>query len=122
MKKTKVLTGGTFNIIHLGHIYFLEQAKRLGDELVVVIANDNSEKVFIPAKQRKIVLEALRPVDRVIVGSDKDKLDVVRREKPDIIALGYDDAMKISGFRTQRIKRYRNYSTSNILGKIRQWS
>jgi len=91
----KVLVGGVFNIIHPGHILFLRTAKSLGDRLVVVVASDdtvrkkNGEVVF-SARERAKVIGSLKLVDKVRVGSSKDMLKVVREEKPDIIALGFD--------------------------------
>ena len=95
----KILVGGTFNLVHPGHLYFLEKARELGDFLVVVIANDKTvlrEKGFLlmPAEARKAVLESLRIVDKAVIGDERDFLKVVRREKPDIIALGYDQQME----------------------------
>jgi len=94
----KVLVGGTFNIIHPGHLLFLKKAKEKGNYLVVVVANDKTvlrEKGFLVmhAEARKKVLEGLRIVDKAVIGDEKDFFKVVRKEKPDIIALGYDQRM-----------------------------
>ncbi|MCX6814050.1 MAG: FAD synthase [Candidatus Aenigmarchaeota archaeon] len=91
----KVLAGGTFNLLHPGHIFFLEKAKELGDYLVVVVANDKTvarEKKFLvmPAAARKKIIEKMRMVDKAVIGDEKDFMKVVRKERPDIIALGYD--------------------------------
>jgi len=125
----KVLAGGTFNIIHPGHIFFLEKAKELGDYLVVVVANDKTvlrNKGFLSmhAAGRKKVLESLRIVDKAVIGDEKDFMKVVRKERPGIIALGYDQKLdgdlkkqiESLGIKTVRIKsRLMGYKTENIL-------
>jgi len=96
-KKVKVLVGGVFDIIHPGHIYFLKRAKELGDELIVVIARDSTvikkkgRKPILPENMRKEIVEALKPVDRAVLGYEEgDIYKIVEEVKPDIIALGYD--------------------------------
>ncbi|MHA1135440.1 MAG: adenylyltransferase/cytidyltransferase family protein [Candidatus Thorarchaeota archaeon] len=96
----KVLAAGKFDILHLGHLAYLEQAKALcgdGGELIVIIALDKTIErergappVF-PQEQRRRLVEALRFVDRAIIGIDtEDHTEIVIQTKPDIIALGYD--------------------------------
>jgi FAD synthetase len=96
----RVLAAGKFDILHLGHLAYLEQAKELAGEdgeLVVVIALDSTIKqergappVF-PQEQRKRLVEALGMVDRAVLGLETtDHSDIVSEIKPDIIALGYD--------------------------------
>ena len=96
----RVLAAGKFDILHLGHLAYLKQAKELcGDEgeLIVVIARDKTIErergappVF-PQEQRRKLVEALKFVDRAIVGIDtEDHTEMVIQTKPDIIALGYD--------------------------------
>lgn len=92
----KVLVGGVFNILHPGHIFFLEKARALGDELIVVVAKDENVKkqkgkeAVLNEKERVIIIGALKPVDKAVVGDSFDFLKVVEEFKPDIIALGYD--------------------------------
>jgi FAD synthetase len=91
----KVLVGGAFNIVHPGHIMFLSSAKRLGDYLVVVVASDSTVRrnkgyLAMKAEHRRKVVESLRMVDKAVIGHESDLLQVVRKERPDIIALGYD--------------------------------
>ena len=105
MKKKKkpkiVAVSGGFNPIHIGHIRLFEEARKLGDKLVVILNNDNwygvkGRKVFIPQKERKEILEALKPIDRVVLTKHKPgtKDISVCRElielKPDIFANGGD--------------------------------
>jgi FAD synthetase len=92
---TKVLAGGCFNRLHEGHVYFLMRAKALGDELTVVLANDshNQKPYAVKAEQRKEALEKLGIADRVLIGDSDQFVGVVIKEKPQIIALGYDQSM-----------------------------
>lgn len=94
---------GVFDLIHLGHVHYLEEAKRLGDELVVVVARDSTvrrekHEPITPEEFRRHLVESLKPVDKAILGGEGDMYQVVEELKPDIIALGYDqfhDAEKI---------------------------
>ncbi len=105
MPGKRVLVAGKFDILHLGHIAYLEQARELAGadgEVIVVIARDNTilkergaPPVF-PAEQRKKIVESLKMVDRAIVGYDTDDQSrVVIDIKPDILALGYDQKANI---------------------------
>ncbi len=92
---TRVMASGVFDIIHPGHISYLEQARSYGDELVVVIANDDTvrrskHEPITPEAMRARIVGALKPVDRAIVGGHGDMMDTVRYVRPDVIVLGYD--------------------------------
>ena len=91
---TVVLTGGTFNRIHPGHIYLLAKARMLG-KLVVVLANDvhNKKENAIPSRERKKALEALKIADKVIIGDADRFVGVVEKTKPSVIVLGYDQKL-----------------------------
>lgn len=114
----KVLVGGCFNIIHPGHIYFLKQAKKFGDELIVVLTNDkNNKKPYaIPAKERKKLLESLNIADKVLIGDFQDKTKIVEKVKPHIIALGYDQELpnSLKSLKNIRIKKLSKFSTKSI--------
>jgi len=91
----RVMATGVFDLLHPGHLFFLEEAKRLGDELVVVVARDQTARrlkhePYVPEHIRRQMVEALKPVDRAILGSSTDIYQTVVDEKPDIIALGHD--------------------------------
>jgi len=101
-----VLAAGKFDILHLGHIAYLAQAKELaGDdgELVVVLALDKTiEKergappVF-PQEQRRKIVESIEYVDKAIIGLDtSDHTKIIDQVQPDIIALGYDQYTNVS--------------------------
>lgn len=100
-KKTVVAVSGGFDPVHFGHVRLFKDAKSLGDELIVILNNDNwLEKkkgfAFMPEKERKEVIESIRYVDRVIITEHgKNPIDMsVCRElekiKPDIFANGGD--------------------------------
>lgn len=91
----RVMASGVFDLLHMGHVHYLREAQSLGDELVVVVATDETVKrckhtPIIPETMRRELVEALKPVDKAIVGHTGDMLAVVEELKPDIIALGYD--------------------------------
>ena len=86
---------GVFDLLHIGHLYYLEEAKKYGDELIVVVACDKTVKrkkhePIMPAEERRRLVEALKPVDKAVIGYEDDFLKIVEEIKPDIIALGYD--------------------------------
>jgi len=97
-----VLTGGCFDILHIGHVRFLSEAKRMGDYLVVLLESDKRVKklkgknrpVFIQ-KERAEMLSALESVDLIVllptIQNDSDYLNLVMKIKPDIIAVTEND-------------------------------
>lgn len=101
MKKRKVvLASGTFDLLHLGHVKYLEEAKRAGGrnaELIVIVARDGTveqrrgSKPIMSENQRRALVDSLKVVDEAILGyEDFDIGKVVEKIKPDVIALGYD--------------------------------
>jgi rfaE bifunctional protein nucleotidyltransferase chain/domain len=97
-----ILAGGCFDILHVGHVRFLSEAKKMGDYLIVLLENDKNVKklkgenrpVFIQ-KERAEMLSALGSVDLIVLlpamESDSDYLSLVRIIKPDIIAVTEND-------------------------------
>ena len=96
-----VAVSGGFDPIHAGHVRLFEEAKKLGDKLVVVLNNDNWLKkkkgyVFMPQRERKEVIEALRVVDKVVLTShrpnpkDMGVAKELRKLRPNIFANGGD--------------------------------
>ncbi|MGA1974323.1 MAG: adenylyltransferase/cytidyltransferase family protein [Conexivisphaerales archaeon] len=93
-----VMAGGVFDIIHPGHIYTLSKARALGDMLVVSVARDKTVlrmrgKLAVNSEEIRLnLVRSLRFVDAAILGSEKDIFETVELIRPDIIALGYDQA------------------------------
>ncbi|MGC2035726.1 MAG: adenylyltransferase/cytidyltransferase family protein [Thermoplasmata archaeon] len=91
----RVMATGVFDLLHPGHLYFLTEAKKLGDELVVVVARDQTARrlkhePYVPEHLRREMVEALKPVDQAILGSPTDIFATVVDVRPDIIVLGYN--------------------------------
>jgi FAD synthetase len=91
---TTVIAQGTFDLLHPGHIHYLEDAASMGDRLVVIIARsanvDHKEQPICPATQRRDVVAALDAVDEAILGDEADIFRPIERIEPDVIALGHD--------------------------------
>jgi FAD synthetase len=95
-----VLATGVFDLLHLGHLRFLEESKRKGgprSKLVVVVARDKTvfrrkgKGPVIPEDQRRELVRALRVVDRAILGKEEiDLLGILEEVKPNIVCVGYD--------------------------------
>jgi cytidyltransferase-like protein len=94
-----VLVGGVYDILHLGHLAALTEAKTHGDILVVVVATDitvetlKGRRPVFPEEDRRALVESLKPVDAAILGYEDVGMgyeQVIDDVKPDIIALGYD--------------------------------
>ncbi len=110
-KRKVVLASGVFDLLHLGHVKFLEEAKKMGGKksrLIVIIARDRTvektkgRKPIMPENQRRALVESLRVVDEAVLGlEDFDIGDVIKTVKPDLVALGYDQTEV-----EQRVKAY----------------
>jgi len=100
-KKGKVvLASGTFDLLYLGHVRFLEEAKKAGGEdakLIVIVARDSTVKArkgkspVMPEDQRRALVESLKVVDEAILGLEDFSIEkVLERVNPDVIAVGHD--------------------------------
>lgn len=100
-RRIVVAVSGGFDPLHIGHVRLFESAKKLGDELVVILNNDNwllkkKGYVFMPQEERKEILEALEAVDRVIITNhptdpqDMSVCEELRELRPNIFANGGD--------------------------------
>lgn len=89
------MASGVFDIIHMGHVHYLEEARKLGDELIVVVATDITvrrmkHEPITPGNMRVQLVNSLKPVDRAVLGHEDDIFRTVEELRPDIIALGFD--------------------------------
>jgi len=93
----RVLATGTFELLHPGHLLYLEEAKKLGDELFVIVGRDvnvrkRKRMPIISEEQRLKMVSALKVVDKAMLGSEEDMYEPLYSIKPDIIAIGYDQS------------------------------
>jgi FAD synthetase len=133
-----IMATGTFDLIHMGHIYYLREAKKLGDKLVTVVARDSTVRKMkhepvTPEDMRLGIIKELKMVDKAILGHEDDIYATVEEIKPDIIALGYDQIHDEKIIQQElkkrhihakvvRLQKYRGMSdlngTRKIIGKI----
>ena len=134
----KVMATGTFDLLHLGHIYYLKEAKKQGDKLAVVVATDSTVRKLKhePVNSEEIrlgLIKELKIVDEAYLGHEDDMYEIVKEIKPDIIALGFDqihDEKKITdelkkrnlSAKVVRLPEFKGGSdiegTRRIIGKI----
>ncbi len=107
----RVMASGVFDILHTGHISYLEQAKATGDELVVVVACDSTvrkrkHEPVTPEAMRLRIVQSLKPVDRAVLGKDTgDLFETVAEVRPDIIMLGFDQTFDEKELQAQLAER-----------------
>ena len=106
----RVMASGVFDLLHTGHLHYLEEAKKLGDELIVVVARDSTvrkekHEPITPEDVRRELVDALKPVDEAVLGKEGDMFEVVEGIKPDVIALGHDQEHDEDAIRAELEKR-----------------
>lgn len=132
--KTIVFTNGCFDIIHAGHVRYLNKAKSLGDVLIVGLNSDASVKLIkgdkrpiVPQEERAEVLSGLEAVDYVVLFNEPTPIKLINAVLPDILVKGADwasgaivgaDVVRAKGGRVARIKLVKGKSTTNIIKKI----
>ncbi len=130
-----VFTNGVFDLLHPGHVRYLQDARALGDLLIVGLNADDSvrrnkgpERPINPEHERAEVLAALACVDAVVVFHEDTPADIVRLIQPDVLVKGADwaadkivgrDTVEARGGRVVRIPVAEGYSTTSILERIR---
>ncbi len=94
---TRVMAVGVFDLLHAGHLHYLEQAKELGSHLTVIVAHDDTvrkrkHEPVTGMELRRRMVAGLKPVDEAVIGSppSESMFDVLETVDPEIIALGYD--------------------------------
>jgi D-beta-D-heptose 7-phosphate kinase/D-beta-D-heptose 1-phosphate adenosyltransferase len=132
--KRIVFTNGCFDLIHVGHTRYLEEAKKLGDILIVAVNSDQSvraikgnKRPIIPEEERAEVLAALHCVDFVVIFDEPDPLNIISSLKPDVLVKGGDwgedaiigrEVVESVGGKVVRIPEIKGASTSSIIDKI----
>mgnify|MGYP001987370787 FL=1 len=102
----KVMAVGIFDLLHAGHLHYVEQAKSLGDELIVIIAHDETvrkqkHEPVTGQELRRRMVEGLKPVDTAMIGNPPGVpiFDILQQVEPDVIALGYDQKHSVDAIR-----------------------
>ena len=94
MTGRRIVATGTFDILHPGHLFYLEESKKLGDELFVIVARDANVKhkphPIIPEDQRLAMVAALKPVDHAMLGDQSDMFLPIEKIRPDVITIGFN--------------------------------
>ena len=135
-KKIIAFTNGCFDIIHFGHVSYLESAKKPGRVLVIGLNSDASvrnikgpQRPIVSQKERAAVLAALECVDYVTIFNEDTPSNLIKTLKPDVIIKGADwkgkevvgaDIVKSYGGKVEYIKYLSNFSSTNIIEAIRQ--
>jgi FAD synthetase len=109
MSARRVVATGTFDILHPGHLYYLEESKKLGDELFVIVARDanvrHKPRPIIPEEHRLSMVAALRPVDHAILGDKTDMFRPIEEIRPDVITIGFNQMFDEEKLRQQLAAR-----------------
>lgn len=129
-----VFTNGCFDLLHVGHVRYLQAARRCGDLLIVAVNSDRSVRrlkgpgrPIVPARERAHVLAGLVCVDYVVVFDDADPHRLIRRLRPDVLVKGSDwardrivgrDLVESWGGRVVRVRMVRGASTTGLIERI----
>jgi D-glycero-beta-D-manno-heptose 1-phosphate adenylyltransferase len=134
--KTIVFTNGVFDLLHPGHVRYLQRARLLGDALIVGVNSDRSARCnkgscrpVVPAAERAEVLEALICVDAVVVFDDDTPWNVIAALEPDVLVKGADwaedaivgrDVVEARGGKVVRVAVEPGYSTTSLIERIKR--
>lgn len=130
-----VFTNGVFDLLHPGHVRYLQEARRLGDRLFIGINSDRSvrgnkgdDRPINPERERAEVLGALACVDAVVIFDDPTPYALIQAIQPDVLVKGADwaedaivgrDVVEARGGKVVRVPVEQGYSTTAIIAKIR---
>lgn len=131
-----VFTNGCFDILHRGHISYLNEAKSLGDVLIVGLNSDSSvrklkgnNRPYNNENDRAFVLDNLKAVDYIVIFSEDTPYDLIKNIKPDFLVKGGDwkekdivgsDIIKENGGKIISLKYIDDYSTTSLIEKIKE--
>jgi D-beta-D-heptose 7-phosphate kinase/D-beta-D-heptose 1-phosphate adenosyltransferase len=131
-----VFTNGVFDLLHPGHVRYLQAARALGDALIVGVNSDRSvrankgpERPILPESERAETLAALAAVDAVVIFDAETPAGIIRDVQPDVLVKGADwaadaivgrDTVEARGGRVVRMAIEPGWSTSAIVDRIRQ--
>ena len=133
-----VFTNGVFDLLHPGHIRYLQDARELGDALIVglnsdrsVRANKGPERPITPEAERAEILLALECVDAVAIFDEDTPAAIIARVQPDVLVKGADwgpdnivgrDTVEARGGRVVRMELAAGYSTTDLIRKVKSGS
>ncbi len=136
--KKIVFTNGCFDILHLGHIRYLKEAKRLGDILIIGLNSDHSVsslkgpgRPLVKEKDRAEILSALEMVDYIVIFNELTPKNLIDKIIPDVLVKGGDwkekevvgrDTVEAHGGEVVIIPEVKGYSTSALINKIQSTS
>lgn len=131
-----VFTNGVFDLLHPGHVRYLQQARSLGDALVVAVNSDRSvrsykaaDRPINPEAERAELVAALSSVDAVVIFDEDTPHAIISRLQPDVLVKGADwgpdhivgrDVVEARGGRVVRVELAPGYSTSDIIERVRR--
>ena len=134
--KKVVFTNGVFDLLHPGHVRYLQAARREGDALIIGVNSDRSVRAnkgparpMIPEAERAELLAALACVDAVVIFDEDTPAAIIRRVQPDVLVKGADwaadqivgrDTVEARGGKVVRIPIEQGWSTTAILERIRR--
>jgi D-beta-D-heptose 7-phosphate kinase/D-beta-D-heptose 1-phosphate adenosyltransferase len=136
--KTVVFTNGVFDLLHPGHVRYLQAARAEGDTLIIAINSDRSvrsikgpTRPITPERERAEILGALACVDAVVVFDEETPFEIVTAVQPDVLVKGADwasdrivgrDVVEARGGKVVRMPVEQGWSTTSIVAKVSQGS
>jgi rfaE bifunctional protein nucleotidyltransferase chain/domain len=134
--RTVVFTNGVFDLLHVGHLRYLQRARELGDALIVglnsdrsVRANKGPSRPVTPEAERAEILEALACVDGVVVFDQETPHDLIAALQPDVLVKGADwaedaivgrDIVEARGGRVVRVPLEAGHSTTALIDRVKK--
>lgn len=131
-----VFTNGCFDILHVGHVRYLEQARGLGDALVIGLNRDASvrrlkgpQRPVVGERERAAVLGALESVDLIVLFSEPTPIRLIRALKPDLLVKGGDwrkksivgwDVVESYGGRVRSLRFIKGFSSTGLIDKLKK--